>query len=186
MPFAEDLPIDPELGQIPETMRQAFPHRRSAHPLLSYLAVGHHAGDLIRAQRLDWPLGPIEALEELGGDVLLLGVMHTANTTIHLAEQRLGRSRFYRYAKLETGVWMELPNIPGQSHRFDDLEPDLAGVTHEVMIGNCRARRIAVADVLAAVERRIAADPAALLCRDRECRCYAALQQHLAWLAAQP
>jgi aminoglycoside 3-N-acetyltransferase len=183
-PYAADLPIDRELGQIPETMRQAFPHRRSPHPLCSYLAVGRHAGELIGAQRLDRPLGPIAALAELGGDVLLLGVSHTANTAIHLAEQRLGRSRFFRYAKADEGVWMELPSIPGQSHRFDDLEPELAHVTREVVIGDCRARRIAVADVLAAAARRISANPAALLCDDRECRCHAALQQRLAWLAA--
>ena len=180
VPYAEDLPIDRELGLIPETMRLAFPHKRSPHPLMSYLAVGRNADELIAAQQLDRPLGPIEALAEIGGDVLLLGVGHTANTAIHLAEQRLGRSRFYRYAKMDRGVWMELPNIPGQSHRFDDLEPDLAGVTHEVMIGNCRARRVAVTDVLVAAEHAILADPTALLCSDTECRCYAALQQRLA------
>ena len=182
-PYTPDLPVDRELGRIPETMRQAFSHRRSIHPLLSYIAVGKHADRLVRAQRLDWPLGPIEALEELGGDVLLLGVTHESNTTIHLAEQRLGRSRFFRYAKLDHQVWIEVPNIPGQSHRFDDIEPEVAHMTREVMIGTCRARRLAVVDVLAAAERLIVADPAALLCDDPADRCGAALQQRLAWLA---
>ncbi len=184
VPYAPDLPIDRELGIISETMRLSFEHRRSAHPLFSYLAVGRHADELISAQRLDWPLGPIEALAAIGGNVLLLGVTHTSNTAIHLAEQRLGRSRFYRYAKADRGVWMELPNIPGESHRFDEMEMDVARVTREVRIGSCRARRMAVADVLAAAERRILHDPAALLCADPECRCGAALQQRLAWLAA--
>jgi aminoglycoside 3-N-acetyltransferase len=149
---------------------------------MSYLAVGRHAADLTATQRLDWPLGPIEALAALDGNVLLLGVDHTVNTAIHLAEQRLGRSRFYRYAKAAEGIWMELPNIPGQSHRFDDIEPELAPQTREVMIGRCRARRIRLAAVLAAVDRLIQADPAALLCRDPECRCGATLLQRLAWL----
>jgi aminoglycoside 3-N-acetyltransferase len=182
VPFTRDLPIDRELGRIPETMRQTFPHQRSTHPLLSYLALGRHAGEILAAQRLDYCLGPIAALAELDGDVLLLGVDHTANTAIHLAEQRLGRSRFYRYAKLDRSLWIELPNIPGQSHRFDAIEPELATKTREIMIGACRACRVAVADVLAVVERLIIADPAALLCDDRDCRCYAALQQRLAWL----
>jgi aminoglycoside 3-N-acetyltransferase len=110
VPFSPDLPIDRELGQIPETMRQSFPTihgldtRRSAHPLMSYLAVGRHAAEVVAAQRLDWPLGPVEALAALDGDVLLLGVDHTVNTAIHLAEQRLGRSRFYRYAKAAEGI----------------------------------------------------------------------------------
>lgn len=185
-PYSVDLPIDRELGRIPEAMRRGCAHRRGPHPLLSYLAVGRYADELIAAQRLDWPLGPIEALAARGGDVLLLGVSHTVNTAIHLAEQRLGRSRFYRYAKAARGVWMELPNIPGQSHRFDDIDRELASATHEVFIGTCRARRIAVADVLATAERLITADPAALLCGDRACRCFAALQQRLAWLTTHP
>jgi aminoglycoside 3-N-acetyltransferase len=60
--------------------------------------------------------------------VLLLGVSHTSNTTIHLAEQYLGRSRFYRYAKSADGLWAELPNIPGASHEFDAIEADPAGL----------------------------------------------------------
>jgi aminoglycoside 3-N-acetyltransferase len=46
--------------------------------------------------------------------------------------------------------------------------------------GDCRARRVGLADVLAAAERMIVDDPAALLCGDDiECRCQAALQQRL-------
>jgi aminoglycoside 3-N-acetyltransferase len=181
--FTPDLPVDKWLGTIAETMRTGFPHHRGGHPLFSFVAVGAHARRLIEAQRLDWPLGPIETLAELGGDVLLLGVDHTANTTIHLAEQRLGRSRFYRYGKAAPGVWMELPNVSGESHRFEEIEPELRPVTREVRIGGCRARRVAVRDVLASTERLILADPAALLCDDQDCaRCAAALQQRLAVL----
>ncbi len=186
LPFTEDLPIDRGIGLVPETLRRRFPHRRSRHPLLSFLATGRYADELAEAQRLDWPLGPIEALARRGGDVLLLGVGHTANTAIHLAEQRLGRARFYRYAKADHGVWMELPNIPGCSESFGEIEPALASATHEVMIGSCRARRIALSTVLQAAERLILADPTALLCGGGDCRCPAALQQRLAWLAAQP
>jgi aminoglycoside 3-N-acetyltransferase len=181
--FTPDLPVDRWLGRIAETMRLRLPHRRGDHPLFSFLAVGTRAGRLIEAQRLDWPLGPIDALAELDGDVVLLGVDHTANTAIHLAEQRLGRSRFYRYAKAAPGVWMELPNISGESHHFDEIEPELRPATTEVQIGACRARRIPVRDVLAGTERLILANPAALLCDDQDCaRCAAALQQRLAIL----
>jgi aminoglycoside 3-N-acetyltransferase len=134
-PFTPDLQVDPWLGRVAETMRLGFAHERSTHPLFSFLAVGTHARQLIDAQRLDWPLGPIDALAELGGYVLLLGVGHTSNTTIHLAEQRLGRSRFYRYAKAAPEAWMELPNISGESHRFDEIEPELSAVTTEAHIG---------------------------------------------------
>jgi aminoglycoside 3-N-acetyltransferase len=185
VPFTVDLPIDREIGQIPETFRRVLPHHRSMHPLLSFIAAGQLAEELVAAQRLDWCLGPIEALAQHGGDVLLLGVSHTSNTAIHLAEQRLGRSRFYRYAKADRGVWMELPNISGCSDSFDAIEPEVVRLTREVRIGNCRARCLSVQTILTVVERLILADPGALLCGGHNCRCPAALQQRLAWLVAE-
>jgi aminoglycoside 3-N-acetyltransferase len=177
--FTKSLPIDRWLGTIPEALRLTQPHERSTHPLFSYAAVGAEAARLIGAQELDWPLGPIEELANLDGTVLLLGVDHTSNTTMHLAEQQLGRSRFYRYAKID-GSWLELPNIPGASHRFDAIEPDLRPHTREVFIGNCRARTIPVRAVIAAARRQILADPRALLCDDDPaCRCTAAYEQRL-------
>jgi aminoglycoside 3-N-acetyltransferase len=178
--FSLDLPVDRWLGLIPETLRQTQPHERSTHPLFSYVAAGKAAGEVVGGQRLTWPLGPIEVLEQLDGFVLLLGVNHTASTTIHLAEQRLGRSRFYRYAKAGD-LWLELPNIPGDSHRFDLIEPGLRPHTREVHIGSCRARAIPIRAVLAATRERILADPGALLCDDDPaCRCAAAYEQRLA------
>jgi aminoglycoside 3-N-acetyltransferase len=161
-------------------VRLTLPHERSTHPLFSFLATGTHARELVEAQRLDWPLGPIEALAAVGGHVLLLGVGHTSNTTIHLAEQHLGRSLFYRYAKAGPGSWLELPNVSGESHRFDEIEPALRPFTTETRIGHCRARLIAVEDILTCTTTVIEADPAALLCEDETCRCWAALQQRLA------
>ncbi|HZX05024.1 AAC(3) family N-acetyltransferase [Kribbella sp.] len=173
--FRQDLPVDRWLGTIPETFRQSRTPSRSEHPLFSYLAEGAAADRILAAQRPDWPLGPIEALD---GDVLLLGVTHTSNTTIHLAEQYLGRSRFYRYGKSADGLWVEYPNIPGESHRFDAIEPALRRATKEVLIGRARARRIPKQAVLTATRDLIEADPAALLCTDDPtCRCAAALQQ---------
>ncbi|WP_432880971.1 AAC(3) family N-acetyltransferase [Kribbella sp. CA-245084] len=173
--FSDDLPVDRWLGRVPEVFRQTCSPVRTSHPLFAYQAAGPAAERLLEAQRPDWPLGPIEALD---GDVLLLGVTHTSNTTIHLAEQHLGRSLFYRYAKNADGLWIELPNIPGESHHFDDIEPVLRPATKELRIGQARVRRIPKDAVLAAAQQLIQADPTALLCTDNpECRCAAALQQ---------
>ncbi len=184
-PFSHDLPIDKELGAIPEALRVGFRHVRGHHPLFSFLASGRRADEVIGGTRMDWPLGPIEIVAGLDGDVLLLGVGHTANTAIHLAEQRLGRSRFYRYAKLQAGVWAELPNLPGQSHRFDDIEPVLRPCTKEVLIGTCRARLVKVRDVLYHATLAISRDAGALLCDEDECRCGAARRQREVVLAQQ-
>jgi aminoglycoside 3-N-acetyltransferase len=80
---------------------------------------------------------------------------------------------------------MELPNLPGQSHRFDEIEPHCRAATQEVMIGSCRVRRIPIREVLAITERLILANPAALLCDAPECRCFAALQQRLETLSRE-
>lgn len=177
VPFSPDLPIDRELGVISEAVRRSVDHVQGHHPLFSFLATGPLSEEVIADVRLDWPLRPIEALAELDGEVLLLGVGHAANTAVHLAEQRLGRSRFYRYAKLAPGVWGEFPNIPGESHRFDDLEPALRASTREVTIGTCRARRVRVRDVLQQATAAVVRDAGALLCDDDECRCVAARRQ---------
>ncbi|GAA0622264.1 AAC(3) family N-acetyltransferase [Kribbella sandramycini] len=178
--YRPELPVDRWLGRVPDVMRAVFAPPRTTHPLFGYQAVGERAEEVLAAQRIDWPLGPIEALD---GEVLLLGVGHTSNTTIHLAEQRLGMSRFYRYAKTGDGVWSEFPNLPGESHRFDAIEPSLRSATKEVRIGECRARLVPIATVLAVTTRLVLDDPGALLCSDDpECRCAAALAQRLAQL----
>ncbi len=180
-PFAIDLPIDRELGIIPETMRCHFPHHRSRHPLFSYLATGNRAVELIDSQTMQDPLAPLATLEGWDGQVLLIGVDHTTNTAIHLAEQRLHRSCFWRYAKIAEGVWAEYPNIPGESDAFNSIEPALAPFTRETRIGASRVRLVSVADVLRVATEMIEADPSALLAAhpDPESRTAAALKQRL-------
>ena len=176
-PYSADLPVSPWLGQVAEQLRVTPGAVRGPHPLYSFVAVGKRAEQVIAAERLDNQLGPIASLAAIGGDVLLLGVDHTSNTTIHLAEQQVGRGRFYRYARDQSGLWIELPNVSGESHRFDDIERYLREATTETTIGNCRARRIPIADVIATTQRLIATDPSALLCSEEDCRCVAALRQ---------
>ncbi|MFE5310725.1 AAC(3) family N-acetyltransferase [Isoptericola sp. NPDC056573] len=172
--FVPDLPVDREMGAVPEAVRLGHPHRRTEHPLKGFVATGERAADVVGAQTLDHPLAPVDAVADAGGDVLLLGVGHTASTAIHLAEQRRGRGLFHRYAKVGPGAWAELPNLPGESHRFDELEPTLRSRTREVRVGRSRLRRTGVADVLAAARAALLADPRALLCDDPGCRCAAA------------
>ncbi len=177
VPYSPSVPVDRGVGVIPETLRMLFPHERSPHPLLSFIASGLHARTLVAAQRLDHFLGPVEALAELGGDVLLIGVGHERNTAIHLAEQQLGRARFYRYAKAAPGVWMELPNIAGCSEGFGQIETRLEVYTREVWIGECRARLVPLDAVLSVARSMIEQDPAALLCGDGCDRCWASREQ---------
>jgi aminoglycoside 3-N-acetyltransferase len=181
-PYRANLPVDRWIGRIPHALVHEFPSRRGSHPLLSFAAIGEYEQDVIDAQTLTDPLGPLRIVHRLDGYVLQLGVTHTTNTTMHLAEQMLGRSLFYRYARAADGLWVELPNVCGESHEFDRIEPHLAPFTRTTSIGECTARLIRTADVIETTTRLIEADPKALLCDDTECRCGAAYQQRLEYL----
>lgn len=181
-PYRANLPVDRWVGRVPHALVHEFPSVRGIHPLLSFAAIGEYEREVIGAQTLTDPLGPLRVVHRLDGYVLQLGVTHTTNTTMHLAEQMLGRSLFYRYARGADGLWVELPNISGESHEFDRIEPYLAPVTKSVRIGDCPARLLRVADVLDTTKRLIEADPGALLCDDAECRCGAAYRQRLAYM----
>lgn len=94
---AEMPPFDPRttqtsgLGVLAEYFRTYPDTLRSNHPNLSFSARGKHAADLLRAQPFDAPFGedsPLGRFVALGGHILLLGVTHSANTTLHLAEHR--------------------------------------------------------------------------------------------------
>lgn len=90
---AFDAQITPasSMGVVPEIFR-GFPNvMRSRHPMLSFTAWGSGAQAIIGEQSLEAPLGensPLSRLAEMDGLVLLLGVDHSANTALHLAEHR--------------------------------------------------------------------------------------------------
>ena len=79
------------LGVVPELLRTWPGARRSAHPAFSLAAVGPQAEYLTEGHALEEDSGdrsPLGKLYELDGHVLLLGVDHWSNTSLHLAEFR--------------------------------------------------------------------------------------------------
>ncbi len=79
------------MGTIPELFRTWPGTIRSAHPVTSFAANGPLAEYLTSEHALDEEFGnssPIGRLYELDGYVLLAGVGHTNNSSIHLAEYR--------------------------------------------------------------------------------------------------
>jgi aminoglycoside 3-N-acetyltransferase len=167
--FSPDLPADRLMGQTPETLRRHPRARRSMHPILSFAGVG--ADDLLASQTLAEPLAPIAGLAERGGWVLLLGVDHTSNTSIHYAERLAGRKTFTRWA-LTAGRVAECPHYPGCSDGFEALAPDLELVTRRALVGSGRIQAIPLRELLERARRYLAADPLGLLCARAECeRC---------------
>lgn len=169
--FTLDMPADPLMGVLPETLRKHPQAVRSDHPILSFAGVS--VTDALEAQTLEEPLAPIRVLLEQDGWVLLLGVDHSVNTSIHYAEKMAGRKQFTRWALTAQAV-VECPDFPGCSLGFEKAAPALTEITREVHIGPARVRALPLRDMTVIISGLIAEDPLALLCDDPSCeRCAA-------------
>jgi aminoglycoside 3-N-acetyltransferase len=177
--FRADLPVHPSLGIVAETLRQMRGAIRSTHPLASFVAVGAEAEAVLASQSLVEPLGPIAYLEEAKGDVLLLGVNHTANTSIHYAEARAGRKRFTRWALTRQSI-VECPAVSGCSEGFEAIAEHIQAFTRSTQIGAARVQRIPLVELLHTAEELIRSDPAALLCNRPDCERCNAIRMSLA------
>ena len=166
--FNPDLPVDADLGQVAERFRRHSQARRSDHPVLSFAAVGAHAQEVVAAQSLDSPLGPIEWLYDRGGDVLLMGADHRRNLAIHLAEKFAGRRQFVRWAVGVERAY-RLPDFPGCSNGFNAIAPKLAWITHQAALGSLALQRIPIVNLVEVAVQTIQEDPYALLCSDPAC-----------------
>jgi aminoglycoside 3-N-acetyltransferase len=80
-----------EMGAVPQLFRTWPGAMRSAHPAFSLAALGPNAKYLVADHALEEDAGdrsPLGKLYELDGHVLLLGVGHENNSSLHLAEFR--------------------------------------------------------------------------------------------------
>lgn len=79
------------MGAIPECFRNQEGTVRSQHPQVSFAARGPRAWEIVADHSYDYGLGelsPLARVYDLDGWVLLLGVDHDRNTSLHLAEYR--------------------------------------------------------------------------------------------------
>ncbi|MBN2148654.1 MAG: AAC(3) family N-acetyltransferase [Anaerolineales bacterium] len=169
--YKHDMPADRMMGAVPEALRQHPKAQRSNHPILSF--VGVNAEQALQAQTIEEPLAPIHILKTEGGWVLLLGVDHTVNTSIHYAEWLARRKQFVRWALTPKGV-VECAAFPGCSQGFQAIAPRLEGKERRVELDQAFIQAVSLEDLTAVVRTMLEEDPLSLLCQCADCeRCNA-------------
>jgi aminoglycoside 3-N-acetyltransferase len=169
--FHSDMPADKTMGNLPETLRRHSKAKRSMHPIQSF--AGIRADAILNSQTIFNPLAPIGALAERDGWVLLLGVDHRVNTSIHYAEKLGGRMQFIRWALLPDRV-VECPGFPGDSEGFEAIAPAVEKYTRRVEIGNALVQAVHLKSLIKVVLDELNKNPFALLCQRQDCeRCNA-------------
>ena len=169
--FHTDMPVDPMMGVLAEVLRKHPEARRSSHPIQSFAGV--HADAILNSQSIFDSLAPIRLLVDNDGWVLLLGVDHAVNTSIHYAEKLAGRLQFIRWALTRERV-VECPGFPGDSEGFNAIAADVEKYTRRVEIGGALVQAVHLKSLVQAVLQKIKEDPFALLCERGDCeRCNA-------------
>jgi aminoglycoside 3-N-acetyltransferase len=158
----DDHPFDPKktacLGmgvvadtfwRLPDILRSDSPH--------AFAAIGPRAAEITVDHPVEVPHGlvsPVGRIYELDGQVLLLGVGHDANTTVHLAENLAGvRYRTPKYATiLRDGQptrydYSEIDHCC-QNFNLMDLWLDAEGLQLRGIVGHAEARLVNSRDVV--------------------------------------
>jgi len=173
--FHPNMPADPLMGCFPEIVRLHPKARRSLHPILSF--AGIQADRYLATQTLFDPLAPIGALGNDGGWVLLLGVDHTVNTSIHYAEKLAGRQQFVRWALTRQRI-VECPGFPGCSLGFQAIAPAVQSITRKIEVGKALVQAIPLTPLFKTVQTMIKENSHALLCDRQDCERCQAIRNH--------
>lgn len=167
------------VGAITEAVRARPDAIRSNHPTHSVSAIGRLAEVITEAHDKVDPFAKGSALYktlQAGAKILQLGVTHTSNSIIHVAEELakvpyLERQRNVGILRPNGTVAYKWIRRPGCSHGFNEVDELLYAKDEitEVKIGECRARLMTARSVVDAALEMLRFDPESLLCSRPDC-----------------
>lgn len=180
----DDTPFDPAsspcrgMGIVADTFWRLPGVLRSDSPH-AFAAIGRHAATITTDHPVEVPHGldsPVGRVYELDGDVLLLGVGHDANTTVHLAENlaavRYGcdhHATLHRDGRAERVDYFEIDHCCERFALID--EPlDSGGRQRRGCVGHASARLARSRDVVDAALGLLRRDETAFLHEPGGCR----------------
>lgn len=173
----DDHPFDPlttpclGMGVTADTFRRLPGVRRSDSPH-AFAAAGPMAERIVAPHPIDVPHGPDSPAGralDLGGSVLLLGVGHDADTTVHLAEGIAGvryrRRKHVTVMRDGTPTRYEYDEIDHCCERFALVDGwlDERGLQRRGTVGHAEARLVRARDVVDVVLERLRADETVFL-----------------------
>lgn len=139
------------MGAIAELFRSFPGVERSNHPMYSFTAWGKHSNYIVEEQPLEEGFGersPLAKIYELHGMVLMIGVGHDSNTSLHFAEHAVPNKTVQTKsaAIMENGerIWKTYKEIEYDSDVFEQIgkEFEESGDYYTTKIGKATCKLI--------------------------------------------
>jgi aminoglycoside N3'-acetyltransferase len=160
-----------------EAVRQQPDAVSSAHVAFSFAAIGRDAEALTAHVPFHYPLGsdgPLARLHQRNGWILLIGVGHAGNTSLHLAEIWANVPYIHRTTPIttESGDRTAMLGSPDCSAGFTKIESLLrqSRISHRGYIGNAESQLMRQQQTVSMAVAMLQGNPSALLCEDETCR----------------
>jgi aminoglycoside 3-N-acetyltransferase len=152
------------MGAIADCFRRLPGVRHSGHPATAFVALGRHADTITAEQPLSdscGDTGPLGRLYELDATIVLIGVGHGNNTSLHLAESRAYRNADDAHEHWKTQgapmlvdglrTWVVYDDIDFDDEDFPALAEawvEAGGVERRVEVGNAEISVCSMRDLV--------------------------------------